>query len=671
MEYQRQHSKIRLNHSNSLPKKIIAYDAETFRTEIDASRLVASHTFRLGVAITSEYRNGSQANVYSYRITTPKDLWDIICRYTSPTHTTWLVGHNILFDFMVSELTVRFERGELIIDWPRTKRKRERNNPDDPHCQGLAIIDSPPTIIACRVGPTQGRLVIIDTLNWFQCSLSEIGKYLGLEKLPFPEWKDDDEKWFAYCHRDAEITWRCFCELMQFVKVNRFGLFKYTAAGQSMHAYRHRFMTHDIFPHDNKPIRQLERSGYFGGRVDVFRIGPIDERIHQLDVNSLFPSVMKNGRFPYVLHKYHIQKTFTRVLPIIEWTNAMANVVIKTDEAIYPIRTDNGVCYPHGRFETVLCGAELSDAYEKGRIAGIRSWAEYRTTALFTQWVSELWQLRQHYKNQGNTIFEQLTKRLMNSLYGKFAQRSPLWENCPTNKRYLPWTRHYECNASTKEKAEYRMFGWQCQKRRPWLPVNPPTEQEGENPTVEQAINNGEIDGTFIAISAFVTAAARMRMNELRRIAHRGNVIYQATDSLFVRQEGYNNLCMAGEVSQTELGRMRECAVVDRGHIYGCNDYILGGKIVISGKAKAIEIAEGQAINQRKFFTNGLLFNGAAVTNVLEKDIPWERQHEYTKGTVQSDNWTTPIYLERPDDYSDYAVGTEESISAARVSAND
>jgi len=623
---QRTWTNLRRNHSNALPRYIIAYDTETRPTLQRNSKRKYSHAFRLGVAISGRYRDGTVSGRRTHYIHSPTDFWELLDKFSGANFTTWVVAHNALFDLVVSNIADAFESGRYVIEWPRSKRTRENNCDDNVHCKTLCVIDSPPTIIACKNVATGGRIVFVDTLNWFPVALSSLGSSLGLPKLPMPAFDDTDDAWRDYCERDTEIVLESFVELMRWVRENDMGMFRYTAPSQSMAAFRHRFMRHEIQIHDNAQIKKLERSGYFGGRTEVFKAGEIKQQVHQLDVTSLYPHVMKAGNFPRALIEYEIQPRYTSNLPDIDWASCIAEVVLDTPHAIYPMRLDNAVLFPVGEFQTVLCGPELSQAIRQGRVKAIRSWSHYDCQPIFTEFVDGLWGLRLGYKQAGNELYDQFAKRIMNSLYGKFGQRSPGWVNVPGVIAPVPWSQWTKVDKVANTRHVYRSFGWQVQEK---------CERE-------------EIDGTFVAISAFVSAAGRVYMNRIRGIAGNENVYYQGVDSIVCTDSGLDRLGVSGVIGNDQLGVLRHQISTDYGTIIGCNDYRLGEKIVLSSRSRTAEIDEHGRTMQRHFVVAQSLFDKSPTATVTEDWRPWERVGNYWKGTIGVDGWTHPLVMTTP-----------------------
>jgi len=637
--------RVQLNHSNALPNYLIVLDTETARESIGLSGCNFSHRLRLGVAKVARLRRGLPTGEKTIRFRTADELWKIIVDATGPRHTTWLVAHNLMFDFIVAGFPAHFAEARLMVDWPRSKRKREDNQPENVHQAGLCVIDGPPTIVACRVGETQGRLVLVDSLNWFPQKLAQLGKALGLPKGELPRSTDSDDVWFRYCERDVEILYQSFLRLVDFVRANNLGMFRYTGAAQAMSAYRHRFMAHPIYTHADPDVKRIERQSYFGGRLEVFRLGKIPGPIFNLDVSALFPSVMAENEYPKALHRSDITDAWRYVLPGIAWDRSIAETKISTTLPLYPVRTDKGVIYPVGDFSTTLAGPELGMAKSRGDIVAVRSWAEYSTKPLFKLWVDELWELRQRCIDDGNPLYEQFVKRLMNSLYGKFGQRSGAWANSNATLAGLPWQRWSEIDCVGGTRREFRSVGYQIQER----------------------MDKVEIDGTFPAVSAFVTANARLRMNDLRVTAGERNTYYQCIDGLLTNAEGFGRLTMAGQIAPGRLGALRLVETAPAITVYGHNDYEIGGRRVISGFRPAGHDPVERQDLQRKFIVSERLFVGRPTDDVLEVIGPWQRSAPFTKGTIGPDGWIEPRHLPGDQTGDDWAPAAASVSPAATV----
>lgn len=642
--FQRTGHKIKLNHSNALPRYILSIYVHKVKVYDSTDKLLWHWNFSCATVTSGRLARGKITGRQTEDFTDRERLWRRIYDSTRHNYTTWLVGHNILPELILCGLPYRFTCGELSIDKPRSKRKREDNDESNPHCQALAVLESPPTIIGCRVGSTQGRLVIVDLLNWFQGELSTIKAACKLTPAVSDASGNVCDEITIAGGDNSESIHKLFEGLISFVADNEMGLFRYTASSQAMGAYRHRFMKHNIYVHDNKDIMKLERKAHFGGRSDVFKMGPFDDVMYQCDVNALFPSVMQDSYFPYMLNRYELRHAMLELLPAIDWSASTAYVELSTQKASYPVRTDSHVIYPTGRFRTTLCGQELYNAFTSGHILRCGSWAEYKMAPLFTLWVQQLWAMRQEYKRLGNALYEQFTKRIMNSLYGKFAQLTPNWLNVSGDHSLEPFTTDSRIDSATGVWTTLRSVGWQCQKLQ----------------------KREEKAGSFYAIAAFVTAAARCRMNYLRLVAGKPNVFYQGVDSIIVNKRGIDNLNDMNEIVPTELGKLRIEYESDYGCIRGISDYQIGSREVISSRALTAETTDLGDVIQHKYYVMDNLFKHGPIDTLPQRAESWARSNRYAKGTVQSDGWVEPLELGNMPSSS--SVGSSLSETAASAS---
>lgn len=617
---------IQRNHGNPSPRYIVAIDCESTRTSHAYNSAVANHTFRLATGTACRIAGGKAIGVHSSRFNSAEDLRSFVYDQCGNRHTTWVIAHGMLADFRLGGFADDIDNGTVVIDAPRARRVGQVTIKNDARTDGIVVVESPPTIIGLRHVASGGRMIFVDTLNWFRCPLRDLGQACGLPKLTMPAWDASDEEWFIYCHRDTEILFQTFTKLIHFAKEQQLGVFRYTAASQAMSVFRHRFMQTPIYVHDNAKVKAWERKAYFGGRSEVFKWGKIDTQCHLVDVNSLFPSVMKDIKVPVNLVSYDEYTMVSEDISEHAATSEVAEVLIQTSRPIYPVRREGTICYPVGRFWTYLCGPELALAARNGEIESCRRIARYDCAIIFDRFVSEFWKLRQSFKQEGNSLYDTFTKSIMNSLYGKWTQKQPQWQPCEDIPGMRPWSRLVKCNAMTGERTEYRTFGSYTQQRMPDL----------------------ERSDTFVAIGAFVTAAARIRMNTLRETAGYKNVYYQGVDGLIVNDMGLTNLERAEEVEFTTLGKLRLEYSGSQSTIYGVADYRLGSRNVMAGRpASAIQVADNEFI-ATMLSSKQDLFNGVAPVGMEEWQQTVRRKCHYHKGIVGLDQWVTPHEYSEP-----------------------
>lgn len=613
--------RMKTNDASYLPRHIVAVDTETIPEPTNVRCTVFRHRFRLGHVISSHYRRDKFTKVHSCPITKTTEFWDYIDRLSGPRKTLWVVAHNTLFDLVTLGLRDILQSGRYSLDAPRSVRepKDDDGNPTVP--KAMLAIDGVPFLMCLRCASTGGRIVFVDTLNWFRSTLAEIGTTLNLEKLPMPAFSEPDSVWADYCKRDTEVCFHAFCELIKWHRANDLGVFRYTAASQAMGSYRHRFSTAPILFHDNGEAKKLERQGFFGGRTECFRVGLVSEPVFQLDVNSLYPSVMRSNKYPSYLDAFEENHLPKAVSFIDDPLSTIAEVDMIDPPPIYPFREGGMVVYPRGSFRTTLCGPELSEAIAGGWVKSIGRYAVYKTAELFTKYVDEIWAMRWRYKTEGNGVYAGLAKTLLNSLYGKFSQRPNRWDELDNGVGGL-------------ELCQWILPDWDTKKVRQYRTVAGRVFVE---------VKEGERDDTLIAISAFVASYARLRMNEIRAKAGRDNVFYQGVDSVLVNSEGLARLNELGPFGESQLGGLRLNYHAENAVLYNVADYTLGDRQVVAGRAKEYETAADGRMTNRIMNATQSLFEPRGGEWIMERIMEWKRTGEYKKGSVGEGGWVQPL----------------------------
>lgn len=581
------------NKGNSVPRQLIFFDCETLPAASENGKF-AAHGLRLGIAHRGSWRKGKWTRASECVFRDPGEFWDFVFGFARKGDTTWLVAHSLVFDLAAVKLWELWDSGQLEIDQRRVRINPGESPPRYRVNQATAVLSDPPTILPFRVVETGARLLCIDTLNYFRCKLADLGEAAGLTKLPMPEFSASDRDWETYCRRDVEILRESFLGLLRFARGYKLGNFAKTAPSQAMNAFRHRFMRHKIVLHDREDVRALERASYFGGETRLFYWGELTQTIHQCDVTSLFPSVMRDNNFPVKLRRWEMRDGPLALAPSIRPEDSIAKVWLSGAAEVFPAKIDGATRYVSGEIVTTLAGPELAYAVKLGYVKLWGSWAEYETAPVFTEFIDHFWRLRQRFKREGNRLYDQFAKLLMNSLYGKFGQKSAAWVDQPGRIAETPWSQWVEMSTASGERSEWRAIGERVQR------LDVP----------------GEISGTFPAIASFVTSYARQRMRQLRSLLGPCDLFYQGVDSLIVSQDGFLKLLAAGEVADFELGKLRYQLSASSGGIWAQHNYSLGEKQVIAGiKPTAINLGDGR-YQQERFGRNGSLFRGATAPGV-------------------------------------------------------
>ncbi len=584
------------------PSWMVFVDTEACINEVDESTQHQSLWF--GYAECWRIRMDRKRRYYLYNdllFTNYRDLWDLVTTYAGKSKITiYVVAHNWQYDAALLQIN------SLVGDYGFTAE--------------FVAVDQGAFIV--KLKRSDMNIVLLDSMNYFHTSLASLGSSIGLDKLETPWNSDDLDVWVEYCIRDVTVMRMAMFRFLDFIVANDLGSFAPTAASQAFHAYRHRFMKHTILFHDRQRVIELERQAYHGGRTEAFYIGTISKPVYALDINSMYPSVMRDQLFPYELLGSNSHCTIEQLAKLCEHYCVTAYVSLETNQNVYPTVYNDRLVFPIGRFETTLSTPELTYALEHNHIKSVSYVAWYKAGRLFEDYVNTLYTLRKEYKNAGNKAFELMVKLLLNSLYGKFGQRGVEWVESDYAGDIPEGVREFcALDPETGRVKQYRIVLDQLQER----------------------VVRGESRNSFVAIAAHVTAYARIKLYKLMEKAGYKHVYYCDTDSLYVDDEGYQKL--ATEIDQTRLGALKLETVAQSATIYGLKDYELDDKQRHKGIRNNAKLI-GDATYQQDRFSSWIALHkrGEDDKIIVTKTIKHLRR-VYDKGLLCADGWVEPIRL--------------------------
>lgn len=541
----RKSHKLRDNKKTEIPNHIIFFDTETIR-EDNVEKLF------LGWCVYT--RKGVKKEDWFY-FEKAKDFWDFVETKTKDKIKVWLVAHNIVFDFFVlcgvKELRRRgwkliklYENSDMFFAMYRKNKK---------------------------------TIVLLDSFNYFKNPLKDLGEAIGIKKLEIDFENTTKEYLSLYCKNDVLILKEFFWKFLTFWEENNLGTFGKTIAACAFNVYRHKFL-HDIYIHNNQNVTNLEIESYRGGRTECFRFGELSN-IYVLDVNSMYPFVMKNKKYPKKLIAYFKTLTLEQLEKYLEKYCVIAKVKIETSKPIFGLKDKKrGLVFPVGVFLITLTTEELKYALSHNLILEVYDTAIYEAGYIFKEFIEFFWRKRKEAKENKQDVYYLFYKTIMNSLYGKFAQKSEIWEKI--NSEYDDGI-YYYLDADTGKRTLIRSI----------------------NGKVERKKGSKLSYNSFVAISSEVTANARMYLFELIEKAGFENVVYCDTDSLFVNAKGFQNL---SNLLGNELGQLKLEKQYIKLHIRGLKDYkgiALDNSIVekIKGIRKDAKQIEENVFEQLQF----------------------------------------------------------------------
>lgn len=579
---------------------MIFVDTETLSH--DAGQGVTEHRLRFGWACYERTRRARRWVAPDWhRFEDAGDFWTWLESHARGHTRIYLFAHNWSFDAPVLDtFTILRARGWTL--------KR-------------AIIESPPVILTWRRGRV--TLEMLDTLNWWRMPLAAIGESLGIPKLTMPPVDASCDDWDTYCRQDVEILRVALHHWWAFLTKHDLGGFARTLAGQAIRAYRHRFMDSPILIDDDASALKLGREAYHGGRVEAFRLGRVSGPIHCLDVNSMYPFVMRDREYPAALTRRIRRVTVADLRNWVSRYCLVARCEISTRRNRFAYLIDGKVCFPVGRFQSTLTTPDIADALAHDEIVSVGECALYERAYLFSRFVSELYAMRLEATENGDMVQRWLIRILLNSLYGKFGQKGTVWESRgkPEVDIIRVW-REYDCESGTERLL--RSFGGILQEK----------------------LRDEEARESHPAIAAHVTSYARAYLWELLQRAGPRSVVYCDTDSLMVDDAGMARL--SGDLDEKLLGRLHHEWTEPWVEIYGAKDYRTPSKMVCKGVRSKARWIDADTVEQEQWASlPGLVWAGqlhAPTTITMLKHLT----RVYTKGKVGPGGVVSPLALTAP-----------------------
>lgn len=476
--------------------------------------------------------------------TNRKDFWFAVSR-SANKYAVYVFAWKAEFDFMI--LWEREACDCVGIVYERTLKRNE---------SFCAIL---------RVKRNKRRVYFVDAKQFANASLEEVGRILNIHKLDtlkrvnYDATKVNIEELKAYCRRDVEIMREYILKFIKFVA--SYGSFAPTLARVAFNVFRQSFMKTEIHTIHDKRVIELLQSAYFGGRCENFYVGYYNKQIAKLDVNSMYPFVMATKPLPARFVCYVEINNGDGIDELHYWISRGYLVVVDADVLVYPgrygyvpVRQKDAVYFVKGYLEktyrVVLCQPELKFVV----IRKVHRFAVFEADYIFKDFVAVFWKIRKDAKARNDSVTELMAKSLMNSLYGKFAQKAEKYIECD-----VPW------ESSMLVMSRVTKFD---EKLKQTMTHNMPTFKIC-NKLFTTVLTKKLATYNNIAISAFITSYARAYLLEL--MYRSSKVLYVDTDCIIIPATELNKY---KDVIGDELGKLK-CEIWDAIEIRAPKDYTL------------------------------------------------------------------------------------------------
>lgn len=598
MKYQKAHV---LKPSKDRPFPTVFYFLDTETTLEEVGHKTKLHTLKMGVCQRFERVTEHEIEFTDEIIIReiPDFMKWLLSQCRAKSHA-YIIAHNVVYDATILDLF------------------RELPN----HGYKMTGIYSKGQVCIVRFSKGDSRITLLDNGNIFSGTLERWGKIFDIPKIAIEFDACTDNELQVYCRRDVEIMVKSWRTWMQFIYQNDCGGFRETVGSTAFNTWRHKHLEKAIYVHKDKQVLRMERDGYHGGRVEVFRQGFQNaSQYYYLDINNMYGYIMVNSPVPVGLQGHSTRMGLKRMIDLSGRYAIVARCQVNVDEPVYVSRVNGHACYPLGRFETVLTSQELQYGLERGWIEDVSEFAWYRQLTLFASYVNEFYKLRMQYRAEHNQGFEAICKLLINSLYGKFGQtgieQKIIGRSKPNEVWHMP-----VLNAQTGQRGYQNSLGG----------------------IIYEEQHNGESYHAMPAVAAHITANARLYLWSLIKKAGRQNVYYTDTDSLIVNQSGYDNL--SDMIDENTLGKLKIELSSPWLQVNAPKDYEMEGRKKIKGiRLNAVDLGGGKFGQEQWIKLNGLIRQGF-MQGYTSREITKQQQRIIYSGRVLPSGVVLPFELD-------------------------
>lgn len=402
-----------------------------------------------------------------------------------------------------------------------------------------------------------GRVITFcDLRNWLPFDFNDVCNWVGVKVEPVMRFWPNESASVRYHEGVLDGVCGAWDKFRDFVEKEELGGFAYTLSSLSYGYWTRREESKKLLKSSKEWVQDAARQAYYGGFVYVHAAGEHRQGpYYLLDCNGLYAWVMQRHRLPF--REY----TTCRVprdgdLDVIEGIGeGLVYGCFELPNGYLARRDGRKIEWDHGPRLMWLPWPEVQWVREHGIIHAIYQWVVYEVDYFLSPVVREYLNRRRRDKVAGKRIESKIWKNMSNFLYGKFGQRygqsiiEEAEDGARDGKQLLVdyqtdmlWTEIVWCGS------------------RIIIP------------------ENGGGRAEYSVVAAWVTSHARVRLWQLCEQAGWNNVLYNATDSLIVNQQGYERL--RDQIVDDVPGMLKVEASGDVCHIFGRNQYSVGSKTV-------------------------------------------------------------------------------------------
>lgn len=586
--------KLKATFRDSAPTILVTVGAESSPAPWGDGKGGAPHIIDRAVVTVQRRTHRGWGRVAEHECPGWGDAWDVIDAVGKAGRRVYVVAGRASDLLVQLHWWERVERGEVSV-WDQEGGRRRKGEPKakgESRRRHPLVMQGRPDIIGYTIHGCSYRWVSVT--NWADVSIADAARQVG---YPIPVQADEADKWESVKWRaedQARVINQYMVRLIDWWLLNGCGVWKDTPGAAAWSSFTRRTGAETIIQHADPDAIRLESRACFGGRASTFYFGDIGDPeqwgelasapdpagytfgmpgpVHRLDVRSMYPTIMRDERFPVALLAVQVRTTVADLARRLKSLLCVASVTVRSSRAELPRRERNGVSHPVGEWRVVLSTPELRAALDHGEIVKVHRAAWYTPGTPFAEWASWTLNLRGRMRAAGDVAGEAFVKLLANSLGGRLARRRQGWEACPGAIPRELWGSWHHLDADTGGVVERRVLGGLVQQM----------ERDEHRPA------------TLAACYAHLTAYGRVRMGEVRSVAGKREVLWQDTDGVIVTDLGRKRIERSEHYHPTEPGKLRWEATYHNGRFLTAKHYWLDGKWVLAGIHDGFSVPDGK-----------------------------------------------------------------------------
>lgn len=524
-------------------------------------------------------------------------LWLALARMARPGETWWVFGWHQYATLCWLGLYDRVRSGRASLPGAQSSLVDGQRTGGGKCGWGYLVTDNTPTIVDVQVRDG-GRLRWVDLANY----------------CLYPSHLLDDGE-----VESIDTVVQAVQDYSTLVKELDMGSFRATAAAQGWARFRTHDMAVRLIPTADPEVRKLERSAYYGGRCEAYRLGQLPGKVYHLDVTAMYSAIGQVCALPVMCESYLPALSGAELGSMADVWNCIADVDIRAVSPSWPLRLDGRVIYPVGEYRTTLCGPELMLAMRGNAIVKVHRAAWYRMDKVWDRFADWYLSSRRQLSTLGLSHMMPVLKAIANGTYGKIGARGVQWSATEYPHKKVDWGQWYGSHPTQGDLTLFRAIDGQVSYRD----------------------QSHEPDMAMPSISAWHTSYGRMQLGLIMLQAGQHNVHYCDTDGVMVNQDGYDRLKAVNMIGDGDPGRLSIREVGDDVEIWGIKHYRFGDRVCCAG-IDSWEHGEHDghtvAVKDEPFeagLARGRPLQGGQDINRRSRTAPYRHGHRRPDGVVE------------------------------------